>query len=302
MAGTSRRRACSRAAGASEGRHRRTRWACSRWSSARFAGRRAAGELLDGRRQLARGERALLGLDETRPLPDRSPALLEQAPASNVASAAREHGGAGMYQTRDARARDPVNSSTHPVRARSRGHEHGPPRLGHVVALDRVVGPGRATAARWRKPVRGRAAAAPSRPGSVAPRGRRSPAGPRVAGPGWPTTYGVSCEVALYGLQRPAARAGGRGARAARAGIDAASTATWPGSSGSRNSTTPLARDRRLHVRMPALDPARGPARARARLIDADSAAERAARGQAGDPAQCAGSSRRRIEEVIGHG
>ena len=225
--------------------------------------------------QLARGERARLGLDETSPVVDLL-ALLEREAGVHVALyQLGEQGVAGMYQMREGVPVILVNSSAHSVRARfTLAHEYGHHQLGHLVALDRVVDP-RSSDRREVDANRFAAELLLPRAGLEEWLGAAGEPQPdlevlvRLA-----HDYGVSCEVALHRLQRTR-RVRPAAARGLQAGIDAGDHRELTWQLGLPEHDDTLTRDRRLRVRMPA-PTRRVVLRALARdLIDAEMAAER---------------------------
>jgi Zn-dependent peptidase ImmA (M78 family) len=224
--------------------------------------------------QLARVERMRLGLNETSPVGDLVRAL-EDTGVHVALWQLGEHGLAGMYQTREDVPVILVNSSTHPVRARfTLAHEHGHHRLRHEAAVDQVID----TRSRDRREVDANQFAAEL----LMPRlgveawlqansGQRTDleAVVRLA-----NHYGVSGEVALHRLERMR-RVRGTAARALAARLDAGEHRELAWDLDLPEMSDTLARDRRLHVRMPA-PTRRTVLRALSRgLIDAEEAAER---------------------------
>jgi Zn-dependent peptidase ImmA (M78 family) len=224
--------------------------------------------------QLARAERARLGLGETAPIEDLLRVLEEGAGVHVALWQLGEQGLAGMYQEREGVPVILVNSSTHPLRARfTLAHEHGHHRLGHGAAVDRVID----TSSRDRREVEANQFAAEllvPRLGleewlHASKRGMDLEAVVRLA-----SHYGVSCEVALHRLER-SRRVRAAAARELAALIEAGEhrELAWRLELPELSDTLTL--ERRLQVRMP------GPTRRavlralRRGLIDPEGAAER---------------------------
>jgi Zn-dependent peptidase ImmA (M78 family) len=224
--------------------------------------------------QLARTERARLGLDPTAPIEDLVRVLEEDAGVHVALWQLGEHGLAGMYQEREGVPVILVNSSTHPVRARfTLAHEHGHHRLGHGAALDRVIDP----RSRERREVQANQFAAEllmPRTGveewlSASGRGVNLEAVIRLA-----NHYAVSCEVALHRLQRTR-RVRSAAARGLAARLEAGEhlELAWQLDLPELDDT--LAQDRRLQVRMPSATRRVVLEALRRGLIDAEGAGER---------------------------
>jgi Zn-dependent peptidase ImmA (M78 family) len=223
--------------------------------------------------QLARTERARLGLDPTAPIEDLV-RVLEDAGVHVALWQLGEHGPAGMYQEREGVPVILVNSSTHPVRARfTLAHEHGHHRLGHEAALDRVIDP----RSRERREVEANQFAAEL----LMPRaGFEEWLRARRRGVDLETVirlanrYGVSCEVALHRLERTH-RVRGPAARELAARLEAGDhlELAWRLDLPELDDT--LAQDRRLQVRMPRATRRVVLRALRHGLIDAEGAAER---------------------------
>jgi Zn-dependent peptidase ImmA (M78 family) len=225
--------------------------------------------------QLARLERARLGLNDTAPVGDLVRTLEQHAGVHVALWQLGEHGLAGMYQTREGVPVILVNSSTHPVRARfTLAHEHGHHRLRHEAAVDPVVDPrsrdrrevdANQFAAELLMPRLGVEAWLQAHPGSR----YDLETVVRLA-----NHYGVSCEVALHRLQR-LRRVRGAAARALAAQVEAGEHRELAWELDLPELSDTLAHDRRLQVRMPA-PTRRTVLRALSRgLIDAEEAAER---------------------------
>lgn len=223
---------------------------------------------------LARAERGRLGLGETAPVEDLLGILEEEAGVLVALWQLGEQGLAGMYQEREGVPVILVNSSTHPVRARfTLAHEYGHHRLGHGIAVDRVIDPH----SRDRREVGANQFAAEL----LVPRAGldewlRAAGGTvdleaviRLA-----SHFGVSCEVALHRLERTR-RVRSAAARELAARLEAGEHRDVAWRLDLPELADTLARDRRLQVRMP------GPTRRvvlralRRGLIDAEGAAER---------------------------
>lgn len=225
--------------------------------------------------QLARAERARLGLGETAPIQDLLRVLEDEAGVHVALWQLGEQGLAGMYQEREGVAVILVNSSMPPVRARfTLAHEYGHHRLGHGAAVDRVID----TRSRDRHEVEANRFAAellvpgPGLEGWLQAewgRGIDLEAVVRLAG-----HFGVSCEVALHRLERTR-RLRGAAARELDARVDAGEHRDLAWRLDLPELADTLASERRLRVRMPA-PTRRAVLRAlRHGLIDAEGAAER---------------------------
>jgi Zn-dependent peptidase ImmA (M78 family) len=224
--------------------------------------------------QLARTERARLGLDPTAPIEDLIRVLEEEAGLHVALWQLGEHRLAGMYQEREGVPVILVNSSMHPVRARfTLAHELGHHRLGHGAAMDRVIDP----RSRERREVQANQFAAELlmphagveewlRAGG---RGVDLEAVIRLA-----NHFAVSCEVALHRLQRTR-RVRGAAASALAARLEAGDhlELAWQLDLPELDDT--LAQDRRLQVRMPRATRRVVLRALRHGLIDAEGAAER---------------------------
>jgi Zn-dependent peptidase ImmA (M78 family) len=224
--------------------------------------------------ELARTERARLGLGPTAPIEDLVRVLEEDAGVHVALWQLGEHGLAGMYQEREGVPVILVNSSTHPVRARfTLAHEHAHHRLGHGVAVDRVIDP----RSRVRREVEANQFAAEllmPRVGvgewlRASGRGVDLEAVIRLA-----NRYAVSCEVALHRLERTRHVRGGA-ARELAARLEAGEhlELAWRLDLPELDDT--LAQDRRLQVRMPRATRRVVLRALRHGLIDAEGAAER---------------------------
>lgn len=224
--------------------------------------------------QLARTERARLGLGETAPVEDLIAALEGAAGVLVALWQLGEHGPAGLYQEREGVPVILVNSSTPPVRARfTLAHEYGHHCLGHGAAVDRVID----TDSRDRREVGANQFAAELLvPGAGLEEWLRAAARPvdlgaviRLA-----NRFAVSCEVALHRLERTR-HVRGAAARALAERLEAGEHLERAWRLDLPELADTLTEERRLQVRMP------GPTRRvvlsalRRGLIDGEGAAER---------------------------
>jgi Zn-dependent peptidase ImmA (M78 family) len=224
--------------------------------------------------QLARAERARLGLGETAPIEDLLRALEEKVGVHVALWQLGEQGLAGMYQEREGVPVILVNSSTHPVRARfTLAHEYGHHRLGHRAAVDRVID----TGSRDRREVEANQFAAEllvPRLGleqwlHASGRGIDLEVVVRLA-----SHFAVSCEVALHRLERTR-RVRAAAARALTALVEAGEHRDLAWRLDVPELADTLASERRLQVRMPAPTRRTVLRALRHGLIDAEGAAER---------------------------
>jgi Zn-dependent peptidase ImmA (M78 family) len=202
--------------------------------------------------RLARDERVRLGLDDGAPVGDLVRALERGAGVYVALCQLGEHGLAGLYQTRAGVPVIMVNSSPHPVRVRfTLAHEYGHHRLGHSVAVDRVID----TGSRDRREVAANQFAAELLlPGPGLDRCLRAQGGGqpdldllvRLA-----NRYGVSGEVALHRLERTR-RVRPAVGRALRARIEAGEHRELARRLDLPEVEDTLTEERRLHVRLPA--------------------------------------------------
>jgi Zn-dependent peptidase ImmA (M78 family) len=201
--------------------------------------------------QLASGERIRLGLGEAAPVADLVHALERDGGVYVALVQLGEDGLAGLYQTREGVPVIMVNSSPHPVRVRfTLAHEYGHHRLGHGVAVDRVID----TGSRDRREVGANQFAAELLvPGTGLERWLRSHGDPQ---PDLETLirlanhFGVSCEVALHRLDRTRrVRPAARRALAARVEAGEHRDVAWRLDLPELADT--LTEERRLHVRLP---------------------------------------------------
>ncbi len=225
--------------------------------------------------QLARSERARLGLDEATPIGDLVHVMEEEAGVHVALCQLGEQGLAGLYQMREGIPMILVNSSVHPVRARfTLAHEHGHHRLGHGAAVDRVIDN------TSRDPLEvdaNRFAAELLLPRLGLERWLHEGGDPRIdleIVVRLANDFGVSCEVALHRLERTR-RVRAAAGRSLAARIEAGEHRDLNWRLGLIEVDDTLARERRLRFRMPA-PTRRAVLRALERgLIDAESAAER---------------------------
>jgi Zn-dependent peptidase ImmA (M78 family) len=224
--------------------------------------------------QLARTERARLGLGPTAPIEDLVRLLEDDAGVHVALWQLGEHGLAGMYQEREGVPVILVNSSTHPVRARfTLAHEHAHHRLGHGAAVDRVIDP----RSRVRREVEANQFAAEFLMPRAGVGEWLRAGGRRVDLEGvvrLANHYAVSCEVALHRLERTR-HVRGAAARELAARLEAGEhlELAWQLDLPELDDT--LAQDRRLQVRMPGATRRVVLRALRHGLIDAEGAAER---------------------------
>ncbi|HEY4028438.1 MAG TPA: ImmA/IrrE family metallo-endopeptidase [Candidatus Dormibacteraeota bacterium] len=225
--------------------------------------------------QLARDERARLGLGDEAPVADLVRVLERDGGVCIALCHLGEQGLAGLYQTREGVPVIMINSSPHPVRVRfTIAHEYGHHRLGHGVAVDRVID----TSSRDRREVGANQFAAELLlPGVGLDRWLRSRGD---AQPDLETVarlanhYGVSCEVALHRLERlrrvrPAVR------RALQARIEAGEHRDLAWQLGLSELEDTVTEERRLGVRLPAVTRRAVLRAVEDGLIDGETAAER---------------------------
>jgi Zn-dependent peptidase ImmA (M78 family) len=201
--------------------------------------------------QLASAERSRLGLGEAAPVADLLRALERDGGVYVALCQLGEDGLAGLYQARAGVPVIMVNSSPHPVRVRfTLAHEYGHHRLGHGVAVDRVID----TGSRDRREVAANQFAAELLlPRPALERWLRSHADPQ---PDLETLvrlanhHGVSCEVALHRLERiRRVRPGVRRALLER--IEAGEHRDLVRQLDLPELADTLTEERRLHVRLP---------------------------------------------------